>query len=179
MALAKPLLPAERVLACPSPGSWTLPAKAGYSPSRAERTSGFFTSLLTEGRDRPSLTDHRVPGLMAVGVGLCLRYVEASQSCRGHDSQPSCLLHRALGWDQGLQLGLLHLFPRALPKAMELYADPKGCVPRKAGESGYGLASTAFAQILSAGSLIAPSSVPELGMLRGVCAMLCFQERDH
>lgn len=47
-------------------------------------------------------------------------------------------------------------------------------MPPQTGERGYGLTSTAFAQIISAGSLIAASSVPELGMLRGVGAMLCF-----
>lgn len=57
---------------------------------------------------------------------------------------------------------------------MELYTGLKCCVSPKAGERGYGLTSTAFAQIVSAGSLIAASSVPELGMLRGVGAMLCF-----
>lgn len=57
---------------------------------------------------------------------------------------------------------------------MELYAEPKQCVPPKAEERCYGLASTAFAQRVSAGSLIAASSVPELGKLRGVSAKLCF-----
>lgn len=57
---------------------------------------------------------------------------------------------------------------------MELYALLKCCVSPKAGEGDYGLTSTVFAQIVSAGSLIAVSSVPELGMLRGVGAMLCF-----
>lgn len=61
---------------------------------------------------------------------------------------------------------------------MELYTGLKRCVPPKARERDCGLTSTAFAQIVSAGSLIAASSVPELGMLRGVGAMLFLGERS-
>lgn len=57
---------------------------------------------------------------------------------------------------------------------MELYGGLKCCVPPKAGERGYGVTSTAFVQIVCTGSLIAASSVPELGMLRGVGGMLYF-----
>lgn len=47
-------------------------------------------------------------------------------------------------------------------------------MPPKAGERGYELTSTDSCQIVSAGSPIAAASVPELDMLRGVGAMLCF-----